>query len=538
MRRERVANLRWVRWCAALVLALSSIALFAVPASAQQQNSGSVSGTKVTVTLVSPTGQPVFVFAIQFSTDQAGNVNFSAAALVSQVVTVTSTALTVQTITFPAIAAFAVGGSSPLTATASSGLAVTYAVTSGACAITASTVTATAAGTCIIAANQAGNASFSAAPPVSQSVIVSAAGVQMSSTLSLGVNIINPRAGTPITLTALVRGIAPNGLMSFTTTSITDTTNPTIPVVGCTNVPGTILPADNNAAVATCTTFAEAGARRYTATYSGDSANAMNPASITTQSLAIGPLDYNDIWWAGAAESGWGMTIAQKGLQQFNAFYVYDAAGKPVWYVMSGGSWNADFTRFTGAIYQPTGSVFSSYDARRWQVGAAVGSGTLTFTNASNAIFDFTINGVTAKKNITRFSYGTADASPKIVVRDMWWAGGSGNDIENGWGVAIAQQDRSLFATWYTYGVDGKATWFVMSGGSWVGTTYSGALHTTASSAWLGVPYNAAAFSTQLVGSVSFDFSDASNAKMTYTVNDPSGPNTTTQTKVITRLGF
>jgi YVTN family beta-propeller protein len=460
--------------------------------------------------------------------NQAGNTNFSVAAPVSRIVTVSAAPLTAQTLNFPTIASFAAGGSSPLVAVASSGLAVTYTVTSGACAIVGNTVTASAAGTCVIAANQAGNASFSAAAQVTQSVTATAAAVQVNREFSLGVNVINPLAGTPITLTALVRGLAPNGLVSFTTTFITAITNPTIPVVGCTNQPVLLLPADNNAAVVTCVVFAEAGAHRYTATYSGDSANALNAVSMTTNSQASGPLDYNDIWWAGAAESGWGITISQKGLQQFNAFYVYDAAGKPVWYVMSGGSWNADFTRFTGAIYQPTGSLFSSYDARRWQVGAAVGSGTLTFTDTSNAVFDFTINGVTAQKNITRFSYGTPDAAPKIVVRDTWWAG----EAENGWGVAIAQQDRSLFATWYTYGADGKATWFVMSGGSWVGTRYSGPLYTTASSAWLGVPYNAAAFSTQIVGSVNFDFSTANTAKMTYTVNG------VTQTKVITRLEF
>ncbi len=567
--------------------------------------------------------------ACVIAANQAGNASYNAAPQVTQSVTVSAAA---QTITFPAIAGFFAGSSSTLAATASSGLAVSYSVTAGSCTLSGSTVSASTAGSCTIAANQAGNTNFLAATTVSQTVTVSAAlltsqtinfpsianqvgtlrsilisggtvtslltatftsltpnicavtrpllptipppgtpqnpvsvtliaygsctiraaqpgdatfaaapNIDRSFTISntqgeltLAANLINPRAGTPITLTALVRGIAPNGLVSFTTTPITDITNSTIPVVGCTNLSVSLLPADNNAAVVTCTTFTEAGARRYTATYSGDSANALNPVSLTTNSPAIGPQDYNDIWWAGAAESGWGMTIAQKGLQQFNAFYVYDATGKPVWYVMSGGTWNADYTRFTSAIYQPTGAVFSNYDVRRWQVGAAVGSGTLTFTNTSNAVFDFTINGVTAKKNIARFGYGTPDALPKIVVRDMWWAG----EAENGWGVAIAQQDRSLFATWYTYGADGKATWFVMSGGTWVGTTYSGPLYTAVSSGWLGVPYNAAAFNTQLVGSVSFDFRDASTAKMTYTVNGLNGLSAVTQTKVITRLGF
>jgi predicted extracellular nuclease len=380
-------------------------------------------------------------------------------------------------------------------------------------------------GTCILRASQAGDAIFTAAPNVDRSFTISA-GVQ--SEFTLAPNIINPRAGTPITLTALIRGIVPNGVVSFTTTLVTDIINPTVPVVGCTNITVSLLQADTNSAVATCTTFAEAGARRYTATYSNDNVNAVNPAVITTNSPAVGPNDYNDIWWAGPSESGWGMTIAQKGLQQFNAFYVYDASGKPIWYVMAGGTWNADYTRFSGAIYQPTGSLFSAYDSRRWQIGAAVGTGTLTFTNANNAVFDYTLNGVTAKKNITRFIYGTPDAAPKITVKDIWWGG----EAENGWGVAIAQQDRSLFAAWYTYDIDGKTTWFVMAGGTWQGTTFTGQLYTTTSSPWLGVPYNAAQFRTQSVGTLSFDFRDQDNAKMTYTVDG------VTQTKAITRLAF
>jgi hypothetical protein len=588
---------------------------------------GGASGNPVTFSTITPTTCTVVGTTVTLATtgictiraSQAGNANYSAAADVNQSFTITSGP---QTITFPAITSFVWNsGSATLGATASSALTVTYSVASGPCSIAGTTLTATGAGTCSVTASQAGNATFNAATPVTNSVTIlkapqtitfgtlpnqvfsrtyvevsrgrlesgapadltsltpsvcalsttvffpgasvvavdllavgtctfrasypgddnylPAASVDQSfqitpavSTIprefTLAPNIINPRAGTPITLTALIRGIVPNGVVSFTTTLVTDIINPTVPVVGCTNITVSLLQADTNSAVATCTTFAEAGARRYTATYSNDNVNAVNPAVITTNSPAVGPNDYNDIWWAGPSESGWGMTIAQKGLQQFNAFYVYDASGKPIWYVMAGGTWNADYTRFSGAIYQPTGSLFSAYDSRRWQIGAAVGTGTLTFTNANNAVFDYTLNGVTAKKNITRFIYGTPDAAPKITVKDIWWGG----EAENGWGVAIAQQDRSLFAAWYTYDIDGKTTWFVMAGGTWQGTTFTGQLYTTTSSPWLGVPYNAAQFRTQSVGTLSFDFRDQDNAKMTYTVNG------VTQTKSISRFGF
>jgi hypothetical protein len=58
-----------------------------------------------------------------------------------------------------------------VSATASSGLAVTFAA-SGTCTVTGSTVHITAAGSCTITASQAGNASYAAAPDVPQSFTI------------------------------------------------------------------------------------------------------------------------------------------------------------------------------------------------------------------------------------------------------------------------------------------------------------------------------------------------------------------------------
>jgi MSHA biogenesis protein MshQ len=82
-----------------------------------------------------------------------------------------------QTITFGAQAAqtYSSGGTfaiSPL-ATASSGLAITCSsTTTGVCTIAGTTVTIVTAGTCTIAANQAGNTNYNAAPQVTQNVTI------------------------------------------------------------------------------------------------------------------------------------------------------------------------------------------------------------------------------------------------------------------------------------------------------------------------------------------------------------------------------
>jgi len=78
-----------------------------------------------------------------------------------------------QTISFAALASKTVGDA-PFTvnATASSGLPVSFSIVSGPATISGSTVSVTGAGTVMIAATQAGNASFSASKTVTQSFVV------------------------------------------------------------------------------------------------------------------------------------------------------------------------------------------------------------------------------------------------------------------------------------------------------------------------------------------------------------------------------
>ncbi|HUQ05931.1 MAG TPA: hypothetical protein VM261_25690 [Kofleriaceae bacterium] len=110
--------------------------------------------------------------------NQAGNANYNAAPQVQQTFAVSRQTQTI-TYTSTAPAAATVGGTTyTVTATASSGLAVTFSVdasASGACAIAGSTVTFVTSGTCVINANQAGNATYDPAPQAQQSFAVARA---------------------------------------------------------------------------------------------------------------------------------------------------------------------------------------------------------------------------------------------------------------------------------------------------------------------------------------------------------------------------
>ena len=109
--------------------------------------------------------------------NQAGNSSYSAAPQVQQTVTVGQGS---QTISFTGPTSGTVGSSATLSATGgASGNPVVFSVDSstatGVCNVSGAngtTLNVTGAGTCVIDANQAGNTSYSAAPPVTWSVTV------------------------------------------------------------------------------------------------------------------------------------------------------------------------------------------------------------------------------------------------------------------------------------------------------------------------------------------------------------------------------
>jgi hypothetical protein len=103
--------------------------------------------------------------------NQPGNSGYAAAPQVQQSFTVARGS---QTITFTSSPPSPAGANSPpytVTATATSGLAVTFSVdpaSTGVCTISGSTVTFHSHGVCVIYANQAGNADWLAAPQATQ----------------------------------------------------------------------------------------------------------------------------------------------------------------------------------------------------------------------------------------------------------------------------------------------------------------------------------------------------------------------------------
>jgi alpha-tubulin suppressor-like RCC1 family protein len=102
--------------------------------------------------------------------------------------------------------------------------------------------------------------------------------------------------------------------------------------------------------------------------------------------------------------------------------------------------------------------------------------------------------------------------------QDLW-----NNPSEPGWGIGITQHGATLFAAWYSYDADGRATWLVMPGGSWTGSsTYAGSLYETAGQN-TGIPYTPGTIQATSVGSASIDFIGADRAVLSFTYRGVAG---------------
>jgi len=111
---------------------------------------------------------------------------------------------------------------------------------------------------------------------------------------------------------------------------------------------------------------------------------------------------YGDLWW-NAAESGWGLSIAQQYHTLFSVLYTYGQFGGPIWYVMPGGTLNG--AAYTGTLYR-TAAAPGNFYGTAFNAAAvkatAVGTMTLSFSGTSSATLTYTVDGQTFREQITR----------------------------------------------------------------------------------------------------------------------------------------
>jgi hypothetical protein len=227
-----------------------------------------------------------------------------------------------------------------------------------------------------------------------------------------------------------------------------------------------------------------------------------------------------DLWWSGMQENGWGMSIVQSSdlATVFPVVFAYDDKGAPTWWA-TGGFWDPAKNIWQMDVVQPRGTPYYAFDETLLAVGNVRGKAALTFADANNATFNYTIDGRTGSKTLQRQPFGVPSSSSVPDVGGMWWGGAA----QSGWGISVAQQQSTLFSVWYSYDDRNYPTWVVMPGGTWTAAnTYEGRVYRTHSSGWLGVTYDASKLTVTDVGSYRFVF-NGSNATFTYTVDGRSG---------------
>jgi len=250
----------------------ATAALTASASSGLQVSFASETPLICTVTGASATFSATGTCTIQAT--QAGNSTYAAATPVSRSIAVNAAPLTAQTITFAQPAAQTVGTPLTLTATASSGLAVSFAsTTQTVCTVSGTAATFLTAGTCTIQATQAGNSTYAAATPVSRSFAVNAVPL-IAQTITF--NAISAQtAGTTLTLAAT----ASSGLA----VSYTSTTGSICTITGAAAV-------TLNAA-GTCTLQAnQAGNGTYSAAPQVSQSFTVNAAAQKSQTITFGPI--------------------------------------------------------------------------------------------------------------------------------------------------------------------------------------------------------------------------------------------------------
>jgi hypothetical protein len=224
------------------------------------------------------------------------------------------------------------------------------------------------------------------------------------------------------------------------------------------------------------------------------------------------------LWW-NAAESGWGIHFTQRRNILFAAWYTYDSAGNPKWYVAASCAMPAGTTGTSGTC---TGSLFEVNGPRFFgtpftpptasQVTTA-GNLSVTFQNANAASMTFTVGAVTRTVPLVRQVFGSGLVPPAVDYTDLWW-----NPSESGWGIAIAHRFGIVFLAWYVYDGTGKPVWYVVPNCPLSGTACSGDLFRTTGPGF-GPTFDPGRVTPFPAGSVTVTFSDANNGTLTYRVN-------------------
>jgi hypothetical protein len=139
--------------------------------------------------------------------------------------------------------------------------------------------------------------------------------------------------------------------------------------------------------------FSDANHASMSYTAAGQSRTVSITRQIFRASGAPPAIDYTDLWYQPSA-SGWGLAVSHQFGTMFLAWFVYEAQGKPTWYVVS--NCEVSGNGCTGTVYRTSGPPFGPTFDPNAVHGDPVGNANLGFTDSNNGFLTFSVQGAGA----------------------------------------------------------------------------------------------------------------------------------------------
>ena len=225
------------------------------------------------------------------------------------------------------------------------------------------------------------------------------------------------------------------------------------------------------------------------------------------------------------AESGWGMFTIDQGDVLLPTWYTFDNDGEATWFIVSGALPQEDGS-YVGEVFRFTGVPFAEIMGNAADPGSAIGTARFVFGPGDTLVLEYDVEGRDRTIELERFDFGdrevaceNGDGGSRAGLSnytDLWW-----NPGQNGWGANLVHLDDTIYLTWYTYGADREAIWFLggatlQEDGSYAGALFRG---TTGTPYWQIDGQPPSTEGTEEVGSFRLEFSDGENGVMTTVVD-------------------
>jgi YVTN family beta-propeller protein len=122
-----------------------------------------------------------------------------------------------------------------------------------------------------------------------------------------------------------------------------------------------------------------------------------------TVAIPVVASNYQDLWWGGPAEDGWGLSIIHEGNRIYAVWYTYDIDGSPLWLAsLMTPSLSGDFF---GTVLRAAGPPFGPAFDPAGVTLTTVGQAMLSFANGNSATLSYTVGMTSGNKSLTRFMF-------------------------------------------------------------------------------------------------------------------------------------